>query len=100
VKKRQGAEGVSEGWSPATVVSEDAPVLEPRQGVFDPCATLPVLPVALVAEDPVSPKDGGDEFLKPSVAAVGEDASVLAAEGLNSRSPIMDPVVSISRTAA
>ena len=52
VKESQGGESVGERF-PAAVIPEDEPFLEPRQGVFDSCATPGVPPVAPLAEYPV-----------------------------------------------
>jgi hypothetical protein len=51
--------------------------------VFDSSATLAVPPVAPIADYPVSVKHRRDEFPDSSIAAVGENAFVVTAEGLD-----------------
>ena len=80
MKESHDGESVSERWSPAAVVPEDAPFLEPRQGMFDSCATLAESPVAPVAEYPHPLKHGGEEFSDSPVAAIGAGAAEQAGD--------------------
>jgi hypothetical protein len=86
--------------TPAPMIAEHAPVLQPCDRMLDACTALAMAAPGSIADDPVVTKDGCDQLADTAVAAVGEHSSVVPTPRLDIRRSIVDHVVTIAGSAA
>jgi hypothetical protein len=99
VKEGNGFQRGREVTSTAAMVTQHPPVLQASDGVLDPGAASSMATPGPVAADPVALEHRRDELRDAAIAAVGENAGVLAAQGFDRRATVVDGVVTIARTA-
>ena len=98
MKEGDRANRIEEDTASSAMVAQDAPVLEPRDRVLDPSASLSMPPPRLVSDDPILVKSRRSQFRDSSIAAIGKHAPVLATACLDARAAIVNGVVSIPRS--
>jgi hypothetical protein len=79
VKEGDGFQRGGEMTRTAAMVAQHSPVLQPCDRMFDPGTPSPVASPGAIAADPVALEHRRDELRDAAIAAVSEDAGVLAA---------------------
>ena len=82
------------------VITEDAPVLEPSERVFDACAALAMTPPRAITHDAVVGADRRNQLRDATVAAIGEDSLVALAQHFDLGGAVVNGIVAISRPLA
>ena len=90
-----GTEGVVEMMAAASVVSQDAPVLQARDRMLDARSTSTMDAPAPVTQDASTMESWRAELGDTSVTAVGEDVAVHLAERLEGRAAVVNRVITI-----
>src|ERR1043165_666916 len=76
VEHRDCAKRCDEVVTSTAMVSQDPPVLQPRDGVLHACTAMPMASPDLVANDAIALEPGRRKFGNATVAAVGEHLTV------------------------
>jgi hypothetical protein len=82
------------------MIAQDAPILEPSDGVFDAGSPAAVTVPGSVADDPVAAKQRRHQLANATIATVGERATVFSTELLDARATVMQRIVAVARPAS
>jgi hypothetical protein len=80
----------------SAMVAQDSPVLQAGDGVLDASAAAAVASPRAVAQDAPAAEDRCDQLVDAAVTAVGQDASVEAAECLDRGAAVVHRIVAIA----
>lgn len=93
------ADRVGDVSSSATMVAQDAPVLEPCDRVFDTCALTTMASPRGVAHDNSAPKRRRAELVHTTVATIRQHSAMSSAERLDDSASVVHRIVTIARAA-
>jgi hypothetical protein len=85
--------------SASAVVAQDAPVLEPSDGVFAAGSAPAMMAPGPVADDPVTAKQRRHQLADATIATVGEHATLFSTQGLDPRATVVHRIVAVAGPA-
>lgn len=98
VEVGNGAKGLGEAVTAASMVTKHTPVLEPCDGVFDACTSAAMAPPARISRDASPSVARSHELGDASIAAIGEYTAMANARLLDRRAAVAHGVISVART--
>ena len=97
MKRSHSLKGVPKVVATTSMIAEDAPILEPGDGVLDTGSSAAVAAPGGVATYTTADKPRGHELVDASIAPVGEHPSMTPAQAFDGGAAVVDWIVPIAR---
>ena len=100
MKKGDGLQGPLQLVPATAMISQDAPILEARDGMFDACTSRAMPTPRSIAHDASTMEHRCDELGHTSITAIGEHATMLLAQSLDLCASIVERIVAVPWAAS